>query len=280
MSFKEKLRKAWNAFTKKPEPEYKYVIPRLAAARGNGKMLMNSVYEAMSALTPEGKKEFEKKEKEIEEMKKNSEWVWVEGYKGTNADMTCDGYQYELGVQHDMPEDVEINVCDSGFHFCPELRDVFDYYKPMEGNRFFKVKALVRKYDLDTIKEIQSSPSLCFAYAFGGMSGDKLTSKSIVFIEEVSTEELYPLVRKKYDIPEGWSDEDVKWVIKTSINEVRNKFNRKMLIEDGYSDLVVKYIIMHCGQSTIDRAHALAHMEGVSADVKAMCIFAGMDDED
>ena len=45
------------------------------------------------------------------------EWIWVTGYKGTDKDMKCRDYQYELGKQHDMPEGTDITMCYSGFHF-------------------------------------------------------------------------------------------------------------------------------------------------------------------
>lgn len=31
-------------------------------------------------------------------------WIWVDGYKGTDKDMKCRGYQYEFGKQFDIPE--------------------------------------------------------------------------------------------------------------------------------------------------------------------------------
>ena len=33
---------------------------------------------------------------ENEEVINKEEWVWIEGYKGTSSDMTCNDYQYEL----------------------------------------------------------------------------------------------------------------------------------------------------------------------------------------
>ena len=52
--------------------------------------------------------------KDVEKMKSaetaSADWVWVEGYKGTDANMRCKDYQYELNVQHDMPDDSMIEV--------------------------------------------------------------------------------------------------------------------------------------------------------------------------
>lgn len=76
-----------------------------------------------------------------EENKEPEEWIWVDGYKATKADMTCYDYQYELGKQHDMPEDEDIIECRSGFHLCLRLEDVFSYYKIGKDNRFFQGKS-------------------------------------------------------------------------------------------------------------------------------------------
>jgi len=51
-------------------------------------------------------------------------------YKGFNKDMTCRGFQYEVG------EDYETNdaqVCSSGFHACEMPLEVFQYYKPSDS---------------------------------------------------------------------------------------------------------------------------------------------------
>lgn len=65
------------------------------------------------------------------------EWIWVESYKGTDKDMKCRDYQYELGVQYDMPEGQTIKECESGFHLCLSLKDVYGYYDISDGHRFF-----------------------------------------------------------------------------------------------------------------------------------------------
>ena len=54
-------------------------------------------------------------------------------YKGTDKDMKCRGFQYELGKEY---EEQEAKLCEKGFHGCEYPLDVFGYYSP-EGNRFF-----------------------------------------------------------------------------------------------------------------------------------------------
>lgn len=47
-------------------------------------------------------------------------------YKGFEQDLTCRGFQYEIGKTYTM--DGPPVLCKHGFHFCRELIDVFSYY--------------------------------------------------------------------------------------------------------------------------------------------------------
>jgi hypothetical protein len=51
----------------------------------------------------------------------------IKGYKGFNQDMTCRGFQFEIGGEH---KEKEAIACESGFHFCEDAIDVFAYYPP------------------------------------------------------------------------------------------------------------------------------------------------------
>ena len=63
----------------------------------------------------------------------------VHGYKGFTHDMTCRGFQYEIGQTYEM--DGEIKPCERGFHFCPKRADVFNYYDE-KGCRYAEVEAV------------------------------------------------------------------------------------------------------------------------------------------
>lgn len=63
----------------------------------------------------------------------------MKGYKGFNPDMTCRGFQYEVGKVYET--DKPIALCAHGFHFCKELIDCFMYYN-LYGNKFAVVEAL------------------------------------------------------------------------------------------------------------------------------------------
>ena len=57
-------------------------------------------------------------------------------YKGMNKDMTCRGFQYEVGKEY---ETDKAEACKCGFHACEYPLDVFNYYPPA-GSRFFEVE--------------------------------------------------------------------------------------------------------------------------------------------
>ena len=64
----------------------------------------------------------------------------VKGFKVFNPDWTCRGFQYEVGKVYE--EDVKPRVCDSGFHFCKQAKDCFNYYNFNTENKVAEVIAL------------------------------------------------------------------------------------------------------------------------------------------
>jgi hypothetical protein len=191
------------------------------------------------------------------------EWIWVEGYKGTDKDMKCLNYQYELGVQYDMPEDEPIQECKSGFHLCLSLHDVYEYYPVGEGNRFFKVKALVRASDA---KKYQSFYMYYGdAQYFMGSRNNKLASKSIIFLSELTPDEIIEGVKIIHYLPSQY----YQMAIDHSINYAFETYQKDALIEDGYSEAFA-YHIISIGKFNI--AHAVGSQKDLSMDVKVLTI--------
>jgi hypothetical protein len=185
------------------------------------------------------------------------EWIWVEGYKGTDANMCCRGYQYELGKQFDMPDDAKIKECENGFHLCLKLDDVFGYYNIGEGNRFFKVKALVHKKDYDTYGE----------YTWYSLSKkDKIASKSIVFVSELTRDEILKGTGVE-KLPEQYKDN----AIKNSINYAVAEYQSDTLIADGYSVAFAASIVK---SGLFSKAHAVGSQSDLSMDMKVLWILS------
>lgn len=198
------------------------------------------------------------------EAPKDEEWIWVEGYKGTEKDMTCRGFQYKLGVQYDMPEDAEICACRSGFHLCRNLSDVFTYYDIGCGHRFFKVKALVRKKDWYTIIYDRDT---YYGYSCDGY--DKYVAKSIVFVSELTKDEIL----KDY-MPEETPEQYKDIAIELSVETAANAYFTDTLVEDGYSLAFATYIVTN-KRLGFDVAHAVGSMSDLSMDMKVLYILMG-----
>ena len=62
----------------------------------------------------------------------------VKGYKATDKNMQCRGFQYTVGETYQ--HDGDISLCNSGFHFCQNPLDVLDYYDLCDSN-FITVEA-------------------------------------------------------------------------------------------------------------------------------------------
>ncbi|MFA5321986.1 MAG: pentapeptide repeat-containing protein, partial [Smithella sp.] len=63
---------------------------------------------------------------------------YLTGYKATNSEMKCHGFQYKLGEWY--KHDGEIKLCEKGFHFCKYPSGPWSYYSE-SGTRIFKVEA-------------------------------------------------------------------------------------------------------------------------------------------
>ena len=91
------------------------------------------------------------------------------GYKAFDKDLKCRGFQYEVGKSYKI--EGELKICENGFHFCENLKDVYSYYPKSENTRVCKVESLG-----ELIKD-----------------SDKSVTSEIKIVEEISLDELIKL---------------------------------------------------------------------------------------
>ena len=98
------------------------------------------------------------------------EWIWVDAYKATDANMVCKGKQYVMNVVDNYSGD-KVVLGSKGYHVCTNLYHCFYEYPNYVENRYFKVHALVRKTDYDHRNPFNTT----------------LVAKAIQFVEEITT---------------------------------------------------------------------------------------------
>ena len=104
----------------------------------------------------------------------------VIAYKGFNKDLTCRGFQYEIGKEY---EEKEVSVCISGFHACENPFDVLDFYSDILNNRYCKVEqyGTIKK---DDKKQASSKIKVVAEIGFKG-----LFKAGIEWIKEITNPE-------------------------------------------------------------------------------------------
>ena len=63
----------------------------------------------------------------------------MKGYKAFEKDLTCRGFQFEIGKEYEHKG--TIKPCESGFHFCESLADCYSFYPMSEDTRICEVCA-------------------------------------------------------------------------------------------------------------------------------------------
>ena len=94
------------------------------------------------------------------------------GYKVTNKDMVCRDFKFELSKTY--THKGRVVICESGFHFCKELKECFNYYSFDSNNRVFKIEG---SGDFD-------------------FNSDKVTVEHIKFVEELNWFQVLTLVNE------------------------------------------------------------------------------------
>lgn len=237
--------------TKIPETMWQKLA--MVGGRQNGKSIFTkAVFDEMHKL----------QENEKEKEKMAEKWIWVEGYKGTDKNMCCRGFQFELNKMYGAEQGSDVKTCESGFHFCLKLNGVFGYYPVNNGNRFFKVRALVREKDYLECTTTK--------YCYGLFTGpDKLTSMSIEFISELTPDEILKNYCSNDIDTSDWSDEDKIEALNISPEKLMHKRDVKELVDLGYSEPFADFVVT---KSAGDVAKSVATQPVLSMDMKALFI--------
>lgn len=205
----------------------------------------------------------------ISEATESQNWIWVDGIKCVKKDMTpfYGNMQYEVGVMYEMPKE-EVACCQSGYHFCLTLQDLLKYstFHVCDGNRYFKVKALVNEQEYGKYGEYVKIPG-----PFGGSARriDKFAAAAIILTEELTTKEIldaFYSISKNRRLPEKYEH----LIIEQSYSDAIVQMEIDNLLEDGYSEIFAKQIV---AEDRYHLAHAIASQEGVSMDMRVWYIY-------
>ena len=201
------------------------------------------------------------------EIKEEEEWVWVEGYKGLDHNMMgYGGFQYELSTIYSMPKN-EVSLCSSGYHLCLNLCDVFEYYNVCNGNRFFKVKALVNKKDLD--KYHSFGKVRLRGYSLNIVN--KLAACELIFLEEVDKQTIidtyYEYCEEDFKLPAEYND----IIIQKNYPDARKDFIKNQLESFGFCSTLS--LIISKDLRLAERALTIGGQQDLSMDMKVWYIF-------
>ena len=205
----------------------------------------------------------------VSEAAEPQNWIWVEGVKCVKKDMKpfYGDIQYEVGVMYEMPKE-EVKCCQSGYHFCRTLQDLWNYsiFRVGNGNRYFKVRALVNEQEYNKYGEFENIPG---SYMGSTRRIDKFAAAAIVFTEELTTKEIleaFYSTSKNCPLPEKYEH----LIIEQSYSDAIVQMELDNLLEDGYSEIFAKQIV---SENRYHLAHAIASQEGVSMDMRVWYIY-------
>ena len=116
-------------------------------------------------------------------LKKNA----IKAYKAFGSDLTCIGFQYEVGKEYHHKGKLEL--CKSGFHVCPKLVDCFNYY-PFDNTKTRVAEVLVwGKVECED-------------------AGVKLCASNIKIVRELAWSEVLSLCNTGYGNTGNWNSGD------------------------------------------------------------------------
>lgn len=212
-------------------------------------------------------KELTTKTPDVETKKEEpkEEWIWVDGYKDTDENMQCKNYQFEIGEKY--IHDGNIEECKSGFHLSLKLGDAIKYYKFNFKNRYFKVKALVKKSSFE-----KYGNSYYTGYSIEPI--DKLVSKEIEFIEEITEKEYLEICKSiGYNYIKTIDDYNECRRIGDYETYKSKIFTENLIRTEMYSESFIHWFVFikKCSDEEYEKAIALADMD-ISMDMRLVLL--------
>lgn len=123
-------------------------------------------------------------------------------YKGFESDLSCRGFQYEIGKTYKLPETENPVLCNRGFHASPSLLNTFVFYIPIaipmgqhicrSSNRYCEV-------------ELDGFCLTSFFYQYPDiLSDDKFCASQITIKRELRDEEIEDAIESCLPLPALW----------------------------------------------------------------------------
>jgi len=177
-------------------------------------------------------------------------------YKGFEKDLTCLGFQYEIGKSYETEE--RIKCCSKGFHACKDPFNVFDYYN-IFMSRFCEVELSgMFDTDLDTIK---------------------ICASNIRIIRELSLEQMLKIgfEKLKTNASVKYSEKEGKCLtINESDSKIYSRVNGKRLSSNAYNAIIYSTgdncLIFTTGESS--KIYSSGYFSKIHTTEYASCIFS------
>lgn len=191
------------------------------------------------------------------------------GYKGLSKDMVPslghgEKIQYVIGETYSKPEKDNPRLCSNeGFHYCNELKQVFEHYPDNGNNRFFKIEVLGKftdssdksittsfklleeiplteveritldeYFDINLLKEIQTKYPM---FHVGGSAGLYLHGVRLDRWKRKSSSSDFDMITPYFVLPEGKIDDEE--IVYLDAKASANDFDETFLVGGTKIDL-------------------------------------------
>ena len=152
------------------------------------------------------------------------------GFKAMDLDMTCRDFQFEVGKTYQIDNKMPLKLCsESGFHFCLNFEDVFDYYD-WGSSRVFKIKSETEVLTEDN-KSITKEITILEEVTKQDIDFKKLKTDEAKNFYEIPLEDNEEIIFNKFKNHEDW---DVRVAVINKLSDEKLIFDTFKDDKDGY----------------------------------------------